>query len=845
MHIDFSHFFKDHKSLCAFWILQLTKEDQLKAFLFFCIFVWTPLSHSKRINSLSIKGNQIIETEWIRSHIQLKTGSPYSEKIVQKDVRQLFSLGFFDDIEVFRSFSKKGLNVVYQVKERTPIGKVEFKGNDSIKTEDLKELSLIKEYSFLNFDQLKKTLLAIKEKYKKKGYYLAEVSYKIKKDPQEKKKLKLIIEIKENTKLFIKRISFIGNRNVSSRALQALMLTKEQDVLSFISSSGIFQPKYIDRDLQFIEYYYRDKGYLNVRVHQPEITITPDKNFLYIYFSISEGPRFKIGQVDFRGDDIVPAEKVRDRLKLKETEYFSLGRLQEDIRLISFLYKNKGYAFVEVQPLFFPDPTEEDKVHILFKVDKGKAYKLRRIHLFGNKNARDKVILRRFRIREGELFSESKKELSRQLIQQLGYFDKVRLEPVPSTTETGELDLFVHVKERENTGEAHLAGGYNSQTRLFIQGGIKKQNFLGLDQSIALNVNFNKYNEIFALSYQNSYLLDTHWNFVFDAFNVSQNTLSGSSSSAVSFQSQDYFSYFQLNTGFSISLGRHLTEFSSVFLKYRLQKQSLQKNAVYLLRDLPVLAPVFRFLFGEKEEEDEEHLLREATFSDIYNLKEGNGLNSSLSAILEYDRRNDRYYASKGFFARLSAEYSGLGGDFDYTKWQGDLRHYYSPFWKLVIKNKLNYGWVFSNNKKKPVPFTELFLLGGPYNLRGFEVNSQGPRRFSQLAFDYALKNKLENPKAFAQRPYGGTQMFFYSLEFEFPIIERAELKGAFFFDLGEANDQLVFDRENQLRADAGVGIRWRSPLGPISLDWALPYKPRKEFAEQDWKFQFSIGSQF
>ena len=691
---------------------------------------------------------------------------------------------------------------MYQFKERIHIGEVEFKGNDNMKTEDLEELALVKEYSFLNFNELQQTLSAIKEKYKEKGYYLVEVSYKTKAIPKEEK-LKLIIDIKENDKLLIKRINFVGNRNIPSKNLKAYLLTKEKNLLSFLGSSGIFQPKFIDRDLQFIEYYYRDKGYLNVRVYQPEITITPDRKFLYITFSISEGPKFKMGQVAFQGDDIVSSETVMDQLSLKKEEYFSLSRLQKDIQLISLLYKDKGYAFAEAKPLFYPDPVEEDKIHILFKVNPGEIYKLRRIRLFGNKNARDKVLFRRFQIKEGDHYNESRKELSRQLIQQLGYFEEVDIKPVPSDTSKGELDLLVRVKERESTGEAFLSGGYNSETKLFIQGGVKKQNFLGLDQSISLNLTFSKHNEMFIFNYQNPYLWDSHWRFSFDIFNVTQNTLSGSGSFSSPFSSQDYFSYFQLNTGFSISLGRHLTEFSTVSLKYRLQKQSLSHESIYFLRTLPVISPVFQFLFGKEDdkiktqaqlkEKPDEHkqakiqsldevkeegeegdsekaneqtenqqeniVLQKVTFDDIYDLEKGTGFNSSLFVIWEYDKRNDRYYASEGFFTRLSAEYSGLGGDFDYTKFQGKFHHYYSPFWKLVIKNRLDYGWIFSNTKGEEPLFTELFFLGGPYNLRGFPVNSQAPRRPSPSAFNYAQRYNSEIDRAKVELPEKRVQL--------------------------------------------------------------------------------------
>ena len=206
----------------------------------------------------------------------------------------------------------------------------------------------------------------------------------------------------------------------------------------------------------------------------------------------------------------------------------------------------------------------------------------------------------------------------------------------------------------------------------------------------------------------------------------------------------------------------------------------------------------------------------------------------------------------RGFFTRFTAEYSGLGGDLKYGKLMGDFRHFYNPFWKFVLKNRLDLGWVFSTTKERKVPFTELFLLGGPYNLRGFLVNSQGPRKRSEEAYQLALshnekesdpENQINEPNAFALRPYGGTQKLFYSLELEAPLVERANLRVAAFLDIGEANKTLSFDLNDQLRANVGVGLRWLSPFGPLSFDWAIPYKPRKAFEENTWQFQFSIGS--
>ena len=832
-------------------------------FIFLCALLYLPCAYSAKVNQLSIKGNQLVESSVIKSHIKLKKGAVYSEKQVQKDVKKLFSLALFDDIKVYTSYDKKKrLNVLYQVKERAFISEVLFKGNKEINTDELKELSLISEYSFLNYDDLQNSLLAIKEKYKEKAYYLAEVSYRLKKDTN-KKSYTLLIEIQENSRLLVKRINFIGNRNIPSQTLKPFMLTKEKNLLSFIGSGGVYQAKNIERDKQAIEYYYRDKGYLNVQVQAPIIKETPDKKFLYITFSISEGVRFKMGKELFAGDNVVSSEEAQSRFKLAKKDYFSLGALQADMQMLAHLYKNKGYAFAEVRPLFSLDQIEEGKIHVSFQVDKGKTYKVRRIQIKGNQNARDKVVLRRFQIQEGDLFNQSKVELSRQLLEQLAYFEKVDIQAKP-LAKAGELDLVAQITEREGTGEASLAGGYSGQTRLFIKAGVKKENLFGLDQSGTFQVILGRYQEHFILSYQNPYFLDSQWNFGFDLFNASQRSFTGSGSSFLfsPFSNQDYLTYFQLDTGFSVSIGRHTSSFSTLFLKYKLNNTQLSEEDVYFFRKLPGVSSVFGWLYKEEQEniskkteisnieinsdlqaEDIAHL----RFNDIYDLEKNSGLNSSISGIFEYDKRNDRYYPSSGFFNRLSAEYSGLGGDFSWTKLQLNFRHYYPVFWKLVLKNRLDFGWVFSNKANKSVPFTQLFLLGGPYDLRGFPVQTQGSRKFSQEAYDYALafneKGGKLKPSTFAMRPYGGKQKFFYSLELEFPILEKAGLRAGVFFDLGEANNKLSFNLEGQLRANVGFGIRWQSPFAPISLDWAIPYKPRKDYQEKDWEFQLSFGA--
>ena len=227
------------------------------------------------------------------------------------------------------------------------------------------------------------------------------MSYKIKPLEKGKGKVRLIVQINEKEKVTIKKINFIGNRHFSSKKLKPLMMTRERGFFSFLDSSGIYNPLHLDRDIQMMEFLYRDKGYLNVRLEKPEISLTPDKRHIYISLTIHEGQRFFIGLVNFEGDEVVSKEQGLSSIALGKSEFFSLGTMLKDIQVIENLYKEKGYAFAKVTPKFFPDQNEENKVHISFPVEKGAIYKVGKIKISGNRSTRDKVILRQFSLKKG------------------------------------------------------------------------------------------------------------------------------------------------------------------------------------------------------------------------------------------------------------------------------------------------------------------------------------------------------------------------------------------------------------------------------------------------------------
>ncbi|MCB0363160.1 MAG: BamA/TamA family outer membrane protein, partial [Bdellovibrionales bacterium] len=212
------------------------------------------------------------------------------------------------------------------------------------------------------------------------------------------------------------------------------------------------------------------------------------------------------------------------------------------------------------------------------------------------------------------------------------------------------------------------------------------------------------------------------------------------------------------------------------------------------------------------------------------------------TATLEYDKRDDRFAPSEGIFSSVSIEYAGLGGDLSYTKGYGTFRFYKTVFWDVVWRNNLTYGFINSNDSNKKEPFNELFLLGGANSLRGYDWFSVGRRVRSDKSFAEAVSAGDPYALYTAMRPYGGTQQFYYNLEFQFPLIAEAKINGVVFYDIGNADNSLLLD---EFRSDAGFGFRWFSPIGPLRFEWGFPFERKKEFREDSVNFQFAIGSPF
>lgn len=753
-------------------------------------------AESLKVRRITIEGQKKIEVDAIAARIQSKEGQNYSADQVAKDVESLFKSGYFNNIEVYRETSGAAVDLIYRVQEKPSIAEIFFEGNSELKDEDLTSAIGIKTFEIVNLGKLREAQEKLQKMYEDKGYFLAKVDLKIE-DVKKDETVKLTFIIEENDKVKVKKIRFLGNKRLKDNYLKSKLLTEEGGFFSFMSGTGAYKQDVFDRDTQMLRYLYFNEGYVQVKIDRPQVSVTPDKKGIFITIRIEEGEQFNVGEVDFAGDILFGREELLESINIDTANVFAYEVLQKDLSDLQAKYGDLGYAFANVIPRTRINE-QERKVDVVFEFDKGNKVYFGSITVIGNSKTRDKVVRRELKVREGELYNETRKRESIENVQRLGYFDEVNFKTSTSPEKPDILNIDIFVKER-NTGSIQLGAGYGSSTGVTFNGQVNQSNFLGKGQRLGVSLNFNSEGNFYNLNFTEPYFRDTLWSVGFDAYQ-SQNSRS------------DYTEHVK---GGAFRVGHPLGEYLSGFIRYKY--------------DYTNLKPIY----------EKDVLL---TDYSLFPLNDYDGVTSSVTFSLEYDKRNDRFSPSKGVFVSGSMEYAGLGGDLKYIKGTTSVRYFKKIFWDVVWRHNLTYG-LLNSQDGRPVPFTETYLLGGPYSLRGFRFYKVGKRKFSQQRYDYWISKNLSPDLAnkLAERPFGGRQQLFYSMEFEFPLIAEAGIKGVTFYDIGQAEDEI---KSSDFYSDVGLGFRWFSPIGPLRFEWGFPLARDPNYHDPS-NFEFSIGTPF
>ena len=750
-----------------------------------------------RIAAVRIEGNARVDEEAIRIHIQTRPGQAVDRNTIDTDVRAIYAMGFFENVEVERTDGAEGQVVVFRVRERPQITSVAIEGTKKLRSEDVEAALKIRPHTILDAEKMRKGIADAKKLYEEKGYLDATITPKIEPVAGAENEIALTYVVEEGKIVRIQEIEIEGNTAFSDRKLKRVMTTSEENLISRFTGAGVLNAEALKTDTERLTAFYYDDGYITVRVDEPRVERRDDG--LYVTIKIAEGDQFKVGAVGFKGDVRDDLQLSKD-LELATGDTFRTSKLRQDILKITDRYGDVGYAFVNIEP---ETEIDQDKktVDVNYKIDQGPEVQIDKILITGNTKTRDKVLRRELKVQEQERFSGTKLKKSRDALNRLGFFQEVNL-----TTQRGrseeKLNLQVDVKEGQ-TGSLTAGAGFSSADSLLFNARIQENNLFGRGQRAVLNADFGSRRQNFIGSFTEPWLFDIPLTTTFDAFRWRL----------------DYDDFTRGGTGLGLRVLYPLTALGYEKLFDRFSLDEVRIGAEY------------RF-----EQAEITDINRRSPPTVV--ASEGTSVTSSIRPLISRNTLNSLFDPTRGSAQEFSVEYAGLGGESEFVKVDAKTRHYW-PVYKspalgtfvYSIAGQLGYGRGFAGVIGHELPLFERYFPGGINSVRGFKTRTLGPR---EPVFD-------PQGKEINTDPVGGSRQLIVNNEFIFPIVEPLGLKGVVFFDLGNSwldSDGWAID---DLRYAAGAGVRWQSPLGPIRIEFGFPLNRKKH--DKTTVVLFSFGA--
>jgi len=722
------------------------------------------------IASIAPEGNSRIDSGAILRNISSRAGDIYETEQLRNDMKNVFKMGYFDDVRLRLEDTERGKAVIFEVKEKPVIGQVTISGRDELKEDDIREVISVIPNTILNPQKIREAVDNIKSLYKSKGFYNTEVTPELTYPKADR--VDIEFAIKEGEKVFIKDIRFAGNESFKDSELEKVMGTKEKGWLSWFTDSGVLKRDILEQDTARITSFYHHHGYIEANVGMPEIT--QDGEWLYVTIEISEGNRYRVGNIELTGDIIGSKEELLHLLKINNEEYLSRNILREDILRLNDFYAENGYAFAETTPTVNTNK-EEKLVDIIIDINKGDLVYINRITIKGNTRTRDKVIRRELLIREKGVFDSRALRLSHQRLIRLDFFEDVSINPEPTPDKT-KMDLVVEVKEKP-TGAFSVGAGYSSVDSLMFMAEISQNNFLGRGQRLALSGNISGTATRYNLGFTEPRFYDTQLMLGLDIYNWKR----------------EYDTYTRDSKGGAIRFGYPVWELWNASFSYGYDDTSLTDV------DLENAAP-----------------------SIIESL--GINITSYVTFSLSRDTRNNLYTTTRGSQNVINTKYAGgiLGGDSQFTKVDGFTSWFFPGFFidETAFHIRVSAGQVW-DNEDGALPDYEKFYLGGINTIRGFKTRS--------------IAVTVTDPETGEEFKVGGQIMWFTNLEYHFPLVKAGGLRGLVFYDAGNVYDNdWNFD---EIKQSVGVGLRWLSPMGPMRLEWGYVINPQPDEDKSNWEF--------
>ncbi|MEW5909392.1 MAG: outer membrane protein assembly factor BamA, partial [Thermodesulfobacteriota bacterium] len=647
----------------------------------------------EKIVEVTISGNKRIETDAVKRIIQVKPGDVYIPKKLSEDLKRIYQMGYFEDVQVESRESPSGRIVLFKIQEKPTIRRIRFKGNRKFDDKELTEALDIRTGSILNNFKIRSNVKRIEDLYRGKNYHNAQVSYEI--EELKNNQADLEFGIKEGEKLKIKTIRFEGNTVFNADELKKVMKTSEKGLFSFITSSGELDKEKLSQDMAGLGAFYQNNGYLYAKVAEPTVEYVDE--WIFVTFKIYEGPRFKVGKVLFSGDDLLSSDQKKKQIRIGSQPYFSREVVRNDVLTLTDIYTDQGYAYAEISPKIEED-AKNLVVDITYSIRKGKPVFFEKILITGNKKTRDKVIRRELQVYEGELFSSQLMKRSMRNLYRLEYFDDIKVQTLKGSADD-QMILKLDVVER-STGSFSVGAGYSSEDDLFAMASITQRNLFGRGQIVNLEAHIGGSSDRYNFSFTEPWLFEIPLSSGFDLYRWRK----------------DYDVYDKESAGGVLRASYPVFKDTRAYLSYTYEIANV-----------------------EDIEEDAPPSVKEM---------EGQNIQSSVAASLRYDSRNRLFNTTEGSDHSIGVEYAGLGGDIGFTKYTAKLSRYFPIYKGTVGFLHLKGGYVRKNPDGK-LPDYERFYLGGINSLRGFKwrtvspVDDEGNRiggdKFIQLNAEYLV----------------------------------------------------------------------------------------------------------
>jgi outer membrane protein insertion porin family len=714
------------------------------------------------IRSMEVEytGPATISKDRILAQMRTKVGQPYSNEVVQEDIKALYKTGYIRNVRIFAQPQGDGVKVIVAVQSRAIIREIEITGAEHVSPKRLRKEIKVRLNRAVDEQQLEDARQKIIDIYQGRGYTDVSVQFRIDPIDEQRGTARVVFTVNEGAKGAISEVRFEGNAHFSQRVLRKQMKTRGRTLIYFMDKTGRLDEAQLEQDLDKIREFYQDHGYIDVEIKDVRKERTA-KGPMIITIVIAEGPQYHVHRLTISGYHETTEAKIRALLKMKEGSVYSPKQLRDDAKLVADAYGSGGY----VDLVITPEGTSAGPglIDVHYNIEEGTRSFVNRINIEGNTRTKDKVIRREVLVAPGDVFNTVRVDTTKKRLENLGYFAKVETYP-EETDIPGRKDLTILVQEKR-TGSLSFGGGFSTVDKLvgfaeLTQGNFDLLNwpsFTGGGQKFRLRLQYGTQRKDMVLTLTEPYFLDRRLSLSGEAFFNEANYLSAD--------------YDQRNYGFLFELRKPINAYMYGTLGY-----TLQNIEIY---NVPSSSPSFI-------------LSQAGTFTE-----------SKVLSSLVFDSRDNPLLSRRGQRITFSPVIAGgfLGGDTQiYALDLEGSQYFLLPKDTILLLNG-EIATVSQWGSGSEVPIYERLFLGGSNNLRGFPFREVGPQQNGE--------------------PIGGQSMARATIEWTFPIIQKA--RGAIFYDTGFVNSSAWSFGFNHIASDVGIGLRLDLPIGPLRLDYGYP----------------------